>query len=122
MKTFNTVISGIAIALAMGLANATHADQPGMRQRAAANHFELSRRSSDTPKVSSTQPNPMKERITGRGKAWAQFHESRKPVVGGGPSIDLAHAPRPITASKDPDFEKTLRENARKQFEIAPLK
>lgn len=39
-----------------------------------------------------------------------------------GPSIDLAHAPRPTLPAKDPRFETAWRENAVREFQIAPLK
>ena len=39
-----------------------------------------------------------------------------------GPSIDLAHAPRPTLPAKDPQFDVAWRQNAEQQVQIAPLK
>jgi hypothetical protein len=49
---------------------------------------------------------------------------SLRKVPSTGPSIDLAHAPRPTMSPKDQRYEVALRENAAKQLEIqvAPLK
>ena len=119
MKTITNLISGAAIALAVG-ATTIRADQPGMTQRAALNHLEVQRvhepRTTGLP-----QTQPLSKNIIVGGKAGALAQDFRK-VPSTGPGVDLAHAPRPITASKDPDFDLKLRENARKQFEIAPLK
>ena len=35
---------------------------------------------------------------------------------------DLAHAPRPVTAGKDPNFDRKWRENAQREFQVAPVK
>jgi hypothetical protein len=47
---------------------------------------------------------------------------SSRIVPGRSSGIDLAHAPRPLYSAKDPRFETALRNNAIKQFEVAPLK
>ena len=44
-----------------------------------------------------------------------------------GPAIDLAHAPRPLMAPKDPRYEVALYQNAEREFaeqefQVAPLK
>jgi len=51
-----------------------------------------------------------------------QLADSVRTIPGSGPSIDLAHAPRPTLSPKDSRYEAALRENAMKKFEIAPLK
>lgn len=54
------------------------------------------------------------------GKHAAQMADSRRASAASS-VIDLVHVPRPVTASKDPDFDQNLRENAR-QFQVAPVK
>lgn len=44
----------------------------------------------------------------------------RVPSVG--PSVDLAHGPRPTMSPKDPRYEAVLRELRAKEFQVAPLK
>jgi len=56
---------------------------------------------------------------TPRGREFA--HSLRK-VPSTGPSIDLAHGPRPTLSPKDPRYETALRELRQQQFPIAPLK
>jgi hypothetical protein len=59
----------------------------------------------------------------GSPKAIELAYSLRK-VPSTGPSIDLAHAPRPTMSPKDPRYEVALRENATRQLDvqIAPLK
>jgi hypothetical protein len=49
---------------------------------------------------------------------------SLRKVPSTGPTVDLAHAPRPTLSPKDPRYDVALRQNAEKQAEIqiAPLK
>lgn len=47
---------------------------------------------------------------------------SLRKVPSTGPSIDLAHGPRPLLSPKDPRYETALRELRAKEFHIAPLK
>jgi hypothetical protein len=120
MKTLNHVVSKTAVAIVFGLAVATyaHEDQPGMMQRAAANHFEMRRPAPTTASTSSTTSTVDLTPV--RGKHAMQIAESRR-AVSTAPGLDVVHAPRPITASKDPDLEQKWRENAGK-FQVAPLK
>ena len=89
-----------------------------MTQRAAANHFELRGNSCCALDAARKAAIAANETIAG-GKARAAT--LRKPTFGR-PGIDIAHAPRPITAGKDPDLELKWRENAQRKFELAPLK
>lgn len=43
-------------------------------------------------------------------------------IPGSGREIDYANAPRPTLSPKNPGFEAAWRENALKQFQVAPLK
>ena len=60
-------------------------------------------------------------RPIGSAKAW-ELARSLRSVPSTGPSLDLAHAPRPTMSPKDPRYETALRENATKTFQVAPLK
>lgn len=60
-------------------------------------------------------------RPIGNAKAW-ELAQSLKKVPSTGNSIDLAHAPRPTMSPRDPRYETALRENATKNFQVAPLK
>ena len=47
---------------------------------------------------------------------------SLRKVPSAGPSVDLAHGPRPLLSPKDPRYETALRELRAKEFQVAPLK
>lgn len=47
---------------------------------------------------------------------------SLRKVPSTGPSIDLAHGPRPLLSPKDPRYETALRELRVREFQVAPLK
>lgn len=59
--------------------------------------------------------------ITASPKLRQMIDDSRG-VASTGPTIDYAHAPRPLLSPKDPRFEAAWRENALKQHQMAPLK
>jgi len=65
--------------------------------------------------------NLVTNRPDGNAKAW-ELAQSLKSVASAGNSIDLAHAPRPTMSPKDPRYETAFRENADKNFQVAPLK
>lgn len=60
-------------------------------------------------------------RPIGNAKAWDLAQSLRK-VPSTGASVDLAHAPRPTLSPKDSRFEAAWRDNAVREFQIAPLK
>ena len=103
--------------LGLGIVTAVNAAQPGMIQRASANHFELP--SVNAPR-NTALPTIVAERKLGGGKHWAQMQEAYRPVANVR-GLDIAHAPRPVTASKDPDLERKWLANAR-ALQVAPLK
>ncbi len=73
-------------------------------------------------KVPGTTPDKIDRSVKlGSPKALELAHSLRK-VPSPGPSIDLAHAPRPTMSAKDPRFEAAWRANAVKEFQIAPVK
>ena len=55
----------------------------------------------------------------GSPKGIAMAQESRK-VASTGPSIDLAHGPRPTLSPKDPRYDQELRRL--REVQVAPLK
>ena len=63
------------------------------------------------------------DRPPGNARAW-ELARSFRSVPSTGPSIDLAHAPRPTMSPRDPRYEAALRANATSaaQVQIAPLK
>lgn len=98
------------------------ADEHGhMTQRAAANHFELRGNSCCEIERVRKAASAQQTTIPG-GKARVATEELRKPVFGPRRGLDIVHAPRPITASKDPNFESKWKTNAQMKFEVAPLK
>ncbi len=67
------------------------------------------------------QVNLALDRPAGNAKAW-ELARSVRSVPSTGPSIDIAHAPRPTLAPRDPRFEAAWRANAESQFQVAPVK
>ena len=51
-----------------------------------------------------------------------QMAYSLRTVPSTGPSVDLAHGPRPLLSPKDPRYETALRELRAREFQVAPLK
>jgi hypothetical protein len=51
-----------------------------------------------------------------------ELANSLRKVARTGPSVDLAHGPRPTMSPKDPRYEAALRELRAKEFQVAPLK
>ncbi len=62
-----------------------------------------------------------KDRPIGNAKAW-ELARSFRTVPRTGPSVELAHGPRPLLSPKDPRYETTLRELRAREFQVAPLK
>jgi len=62
-----------------------------------------------------------KDRPFGNAKA-GELTRSFRTVPSTGPSVDLAHGPRPLLSPKDPRYETALRELRSKEFQFAPLK
>jgi hypothetical protein len=62
-----------------------------------------------------------KGRPIGNAKAW-ELARSLRIVPSTGPSVDLAHGPRPLLSPKDPRYETSLRELRAREFQVAPLK
>lgn len=93
------------------------ADANGAPQRAAANHFALA--PVGAPK-NTALPRIVVGPSLGGGKHYAQMLELAR-QGSNERGVDLAHAPRPITAGKDPDLERKWRANAA-NFQVAPVK
>ena len=116
MKT--TTLLAIAVASAFTLAVSARAGDVVMSPRAQALADSLKKVPST---ASANDVNPAANRPIGSPKA-RELAQSLKKVPSTGSSIDLAHAPRPTMSPKDPRYETALRENAMKNFQVAPLK
>ena len=82
---------------------------------------ELANSLKQVPGTSINEPNLATGQSTGNAKA-AELAQSLRKVNSTGNDIDLANAPRPAFAPRDPRYEMALRENATKSFQVAPLK
>ena len=113
----SNILLAIAVASAFGLAASANAGDALLSPKAQAFADSLK-------KVPGTTSDMIDRSVkVGSPKAIELAHSLRK-VPSTGPSIDLAHAPRPTMSPKDSRFEMALRENATKQLEvqITPLK
>ena len=115
MKT--STITLLAAALTISTAAIYAADDNGAPQRAAANHFALAQTGAAK---NTARPNIVVTPGLGGGKHYAQMLELGR-TGSSATGVDLAHAPRPITAGKDADLELKWRANAT-SFQVAPLK
>ncbi len=112
-----TILLAIAAAGIFTLAASTQAGEPLLSPRAQEH-------ANSVRKVPGTTTDKIDRSIKiGSPKALELANSVRK-VPSTGPSIDLAHAPRPTMSPKDPRYEVALRENATRQLDvqIAPLK
>jgi hypothetical protein len=110
-----TILLAVAAAGVFTLAGSAQAGEPLLSPRAKVNQIRV---------VSGTSANDVNlaiNRPVGNAKAWA-LAQSLKTVPITGNNIDLAHAPRPTLAPRDPRYEAAFRENATKNFQVAPLK
>jgi len=104
-----------ATAALLTTANSVSAGEPLLSPRAKANQIRV------VPGSSAHDVNLVTNRPTGNARAWALAQSLRK-VPGTGPSIDLAHGPRPLLSPKDPRYETALRKLRDSSFQVAPLK
>jgi hypothetical protein len=115
MKTLNHLLAAVVVTLGVSLS--AQAGEPLMSPKAK----ELADSLRKVPGTSANQPNLATNRPIGNAKAWDLAQSLRK-VPSTGPSIDLAHAPRPTMSPKDPRYEAALRANVEREFQIAPVK
>lgn len=127
MKTVKYLLVAAVAAVTLNATLSAQAAEPLLSPRAKALAYSL-RKVPSVKKVPSAKSdvNLAKNRPMGNAKVWALARSFRK-VPSTGPSIDLAHAPRPTMSPKDPRFEAAWRANAvrelrQQQFQIAPLK
>ena len=69
----------------------------------------------------STDVDLARTRPIGNAKAW-DFARASRTVPTSGPSVDLAHGPRPLVAPKDPRYDTAFRALVGREFQVAPLK
>lgn len=115
MKRWNYLLVAAAAVVTLNVAFSAQAGEPLLSPRAKEQADSLRKVPGATTEMldRSVQPGTPK----GRELAF-----SLRKVPSTGPSIDLAHAPRPTLSPKDSRYDSALRENAAKQFQVAPLK
>jgi hypothetical protein len=111
MKT--TSLLAIVAAVGLTFAGRAQAGEPALSPKAAQLRY-------DFRTVPGTTSDMIDRSVkAGAPKALALAHELRK-VPSTGPSIDLAHGPRPLLSPKDPRYDQELRRL--QEVQIAPLK
>ena len=110
-----SLLFAVAVAGALTFAGSAFAGDAELSPRAKAQADSLRKASGTT----TTEVNLATNRPTGNAKAWNLAQSFRK-VRSTGPSIDLAHGPRPTFSPKDPRYEYELRRL--QEVQIAPLK
>ena len=76
----------------------------------------------DFRKVPGTTTDKLDRSVKSGSPKGIEFSASLRTVPSTGPSIDLAHGPRPLLSPKDPRYDQALRELRQTQFQVAPLK
>ena len=115
MKTLNHLLAAAVAVVTLTLTLNASAGEPLLSPRAKELAHSLR-------KVPGTTPDMIDRSVkVGSPKAIA-FADSLRKVPSIGRNIDLTHAPRPTLSPKDPRFEMAWRENAVKEFQVAPLR
>jgi hypothetical protein len=115
MKTLHQLVIAAAVAAAINVASSARADEPLFSPKAKENQIRT------MSSVAANEPNLAANRPAGNAKA-ADLAQSFRTVHSMGPSVDIAHAPRPNLSPKDSNFEAAWRANAQQQYQVAPLK
>ena len=115
MKTLNHLLIAAAVAVTFNAGLSARADEALLSPRAKENQIRTA------PGTSADQPNLVTNRPVGNAKAW-DLAQSLPTVPSTGPSVDVAHAPRPTLSPRDPRFEAAWHENAEQKVQLAPLK
>jgi hypothetical protein len=108
-----SLLFAVAVAGFLALAGNTFAGDALLSPKAKALADSLSKVPGTTTDMLDRAVKP------GSPKAIAQAHSLRK-VPSTGPSIDLAHGPRPTLSPKDPRYDQALRRL--QEVQVAPLK
>lgn len=111
----NTLLLAVATATLLTVVNTASADEPLLSPRAKANQIRV------VPGSAANDVNLATNRPIGNAKAWDHAQSLRK-APSTGPSIDLAHGPRPTLSPKDPRYDQVARELREPQLQVAPLK
>jgi hypothetical protein len=111
----NTLILVVATAALLTAVNGTSANEPLLSPRAKANQIRV------VPGSSVNDLNLANNRPVGNAKAWVHA-QSLRTVSSTGPSVDLAHGPRPMLSPKDPRYGQVVLELRESKFQVAPLK
>lgn len=116
MKTVKYLLVAAVAAVTLSATLSAQAAEPPLSPKAKALADSLRK----VPAAAS-DVNLLANRPIGNAKAWELAQSFRK-VPSTGPSIDLAHGPRPLLSPKDPRYEQAARELRQQQFQVAPLK
>jgi hypothetical protein len=119
MKTVNQMLVATIALLALGTAVSTRAGEPFLSPRGRANQIRVVPGTASSQHTFATNLPVAGHNVFLSPKA-STMENLLRTVPSTGPSIDLAHAPRPTLSPKDPGYEVALRENAVRQ--IAPLR
>ena len=115
MKTMKHLLVAAAAVVTLTLTSNAQAGEPLLSPRAKEQADSLR-------KVAGTTTDTIDRSIQPGTPKGRELAYSLRKVPSTGPSVDLVHAPRPTLSPKDPRFETAWRENAVKEFQIAPLK
>jgi hypothetical protein len=113
MNTKNTLILAAASLAILTTVNAASASEPLLSPRAKSNLVRTIPGVTECKLEHSILPGSPK----GRELAY-----SLRTVRSIGPSVDLAHGPRPLLSPKDPRYDAALFELRGASFQVAPLK
>lgn len=113
MKTFKYLLAAAVVTASVAVSAQA---EPLLSPRAKEQAYSLRK----VPAVAN-QVNLALDRPAGNAKAW-ELARSVRSVPSSGPSIDIAHAPRPTLSPRDPRFEAAWRANAESAFQVAPVK
>ena len=109
----NILLLAAATAALLTAANTASAAEPLLSPRAKANLVRF------VPGVTVDKLDRALQPGSPKGREMAY---SLRVVPSTGPSIDLAHGPRPTLSPKDPRYEQVARELRESTFQVAPLK
>ena len=109
----NTLLLAAAAATLLTAVNTTKADEPLLSPRAKANQIHT---------VAGTTEDRLDRSAKSGSPKGIALAESLRKVSSPGPTVDLAHGPRPTLSPKDPRYEQVARELLAAQFQVAPLK
>jgi hypothetical protein len=110
-----TLLLAVAVAGILTLTTGANAGEPLLSPKAKDLADSLR-------KVPGTTPDMIDRSVKAGSPKAIEFANSLRKVPSTGTRVDLAHAPRPTLSAKDPRYETAWRDNAEREFQIAPIK